>query len=396
MSNGNGSPVAIEAKNGKRTGNSKPSGRKKQRTPRPTPRSPISSPPSANKQKELANHKPEPEKDSNGSKRIEISTSIRESLRKLGKTIRRFEDERSELKKDFDRMTEDEQEIALKEVYDIFSDNYDEHMEDTGHYGAITRLISKELAVHHFQFPIMDISAGTGVPICHFLCELNSQHLKEHRTDIDFIVSENIRNSSHVHPVYINDISEKMIEVAKERLEVLERDMRDEAKKLGLDRPPVLPDEKKNLVYPMYSFKSLYSGLKRKIGTIIVSQTFHIIPSGDKAKLAKAINWALAPGGRVILLEEFAWRARTNQTQTPIDVLNYIESIATPIQKKSDLISLFRDWDSEGEGKRYDMVSRATERIDYENRDHEMTITILQKPKHEESDKEKRQMSLFR
>ncbi len=312
-------------------------------------------------------------------------------LDKMDETWQRFEDEKTAARQRFAAMDEDEQEVFIEKMYDRFSASYDEHMETTGHYEAIRRLITKEVAAHNFQFPFFDITSGTGVPACHFLLELNKKLMRERKTEVNFIVSKEERREYHVHPIYLNDISEKMNVLSEKKFNELEHILRSEVrskakKENKFDVPPILIDDK-GVAIKDYSFRSLYTGLGGKVGTIMVSQTFHIVTSADKERLAKAIDWALAPGGRVVLIEEFVWRARTHSGQAPSAVLKLIETLATPLQKKSDLISLFKD----KAGRPYEMISRSTERIDREHRDHEMTVTILQKP----SDNENEQINFF-
>lgn len=391
------SHAKLEAKGG--NGNntpSRPPKRKKRRTPSSAPRSPMSTPPDARKlhsQLEKGKTKspsegPITEEDQPSSEHQEefVKFEMEEmkgSLETMNENIQRIEDERKTLRQKFENMTFEDQELFMRFVYDEFSENYDEHMRDTGHYGAIERLIDKELAAHHFLFPIMDLSVGTGVPFAHFLKVLNEQYIRECKRP-KFIVSLDDLRSYGVKPIYANDLSERMTEKARKTIAQLEAELggipldvpSDCNKKYG--RPPIITsDDNEWIAFRNYSFRDLkHRALKKRVGTIFLSQTLHIVTDADKDRLAKAINWALAPGGRVILLEEFAWRARTNTSQTPSAVLKLVETIATPLQKKSELISLFKDSDK----KPYEMVSRSIERIDYENRDHEMTMTILQKP----------------
>jgi hypothetical protein len=48
-------------------------------------------------------------------------------------------------------------------LYDKFAENYDRHMEETGHFKAINQLLW--MAMPHLRFPLLDITAGTGVPL---------------------------------------------------------------------------------------------------------------------------------------------------------------------------------------------------------------------------------------
>ncbi len=367
--------------------------RKEVRTPRPTPRSPLSSPPpaaeAARRSQQFEKEKPPPdevEEESSDDHKVEFIkfeiSEMKRALEAMNENIQRIEDERSALRQRFVHMTPEDQEIFIKSVYDEFSENYDSHMRDTGHYGAIERLIDKELAAHHFLFPIMDLSVGTGVPFVHFLRRLNEQLVRECKSPKYIIPLDELR-AHHLQSIYANDLSDKMTAKAEKRVVELARELCSQINETrpacdGMHkRPPIITTDDEWVAFRNYSFRDLkFRALKKRIGTILISQTFHIVTPYDKDQLAKAINWALAPGGRVIIIEEFAWRARTNPSQSPSAVLKLVEMIASPLQKKSELISLFKDSDK----KPYEMVSRSIERIDFENRDHEMTLTILQKP----------------
>ncbi len=360
----------------KETGNrvkSKSAKEEKERRKTPTPKMPLGIPSKVQRalkerRAELEKAKPGPEESLRGEDNDDEENPVGNELIKLIDimkwALQNVEDAKAEIKRLFDAWDEDEQEQVIKEWYNIFSENYDEHMETTGHYDAIRRLIKKEVCVRQFQFPVMDISAGTGVSIYHFLEEHARQHFKKGRSIK--LISEGKYGGSLV---YVNDLSGNMIERAKERLKPLEPGLLCEIEKLSWGN--AFP-----IMYKTYSFRRLHSSLKGKFGTVLVSQTFHIVTPEDKKRLAKAIDWVLAPGGRVVLIEEFAWRARTHPSQAPSTILKFIDSIATPLKRKSDLISIFKNL----EGQEYEMVARSIEPIDKVNQDHEMTITILRKP----------------
>ncbi|NYZ76814.1 class I SAM-dependent methyltransferase [Candidatus Micrarchaeota archaeon] len=374
MGNGNGASVS-----------SREADAKKKEGDRRTPAGPLTLPPEAReaagrvgrrRRRELGRAKPEPDKAADAP--LLVGVQLNALLTGLGRRLRSVDEQRASIRAFFDRLSYEDQELVFKHVYNVFSEKYDLHMEDTGHYPAIKRLITKEISVHHFRFPILDMSAGTGVPIKYLLLELNRQLITEGRS-IEFITPE--EQPSNICPVYVNDLSEKMLDRSKQRMTTeFDRELHKETEELSLIVPPILDsNERLRISYMNHSFRSLqqrHSRLKEKIGTILVSQTFHIVSPQDKEQLASTIDWALAPGGRVIILEEFAWRARTHSSHQFLPVLKFIESIATPLPRKADIISKFKD----SEGRPYDMVARSTERIDTLYRDHEMTITILQKP----------------
>jgi len=343
----------------------KEKGRKKARTPP----GPLSSPPPSveRKKAELASKLMEPEE------RDKEDEELDQMLSTLDEDEAKNADRRKAIRERFIAKSEEGRQSFVKKVYNRFSPHYDHYMEETGHYPAIRRLLRKEVSVHTFHFPALDISAGTAVPLEFFLGEVNKKHLIE-ESPINFIKPD------YKGPlIYVNDLADKMIVQAEVRLEMLKKNLETEAENLGLSAPPLFADFSNGnpMVYKNYSFRNLHSSLKRRFGTIIVSQTFHIVGYKDKENLARAINWALAPGGRVILLEEFDWKASPKLTkQAPPSVIRVVGAIASPIKTKKELIMLFKDSD----GVPYDMVARSIERIDREDPGHEMTITILQKP----------------
>ncbi len=343
-----------------------------------TPPGPLSSPPPSmikERKGELEKHMMEPERASvPEEKREMVCRELDYMLSTLDMDEAKNVDRRVAIRSRFAAMSEDERQLYIQEIYNRFSENYDDYMEETGHYGAIRRLLTKEASVHTFQFPVLDISAGTAVPLAHFLEQINRKHMNI-REAIPLV------RSNYTGPVvYVNDLADKMIGIAEARMEALKHRISSEAEKLGLPAPPILSNNLSNgddIAYKNYSFRRLHSSLKKKFGTILVSQTFHVITYKDKELLAKAINWALAPGGRVVLLEEFDWKTSPHLTkETPPSVIKVVGAIASPLKTKKELIMLFRD----SEGVPYDMVSRSIERIDREDPGHEMTITVLQKP----------------
>lgn len=289
---------------------------------------------------------------------------------RLKKEISDAEKIEQEIRTVFHSLSPEEKEQWLRDRYDSFSDEYDDYMEKTGHYRAIKKAIAGSVAGADrdlIRFPILDLSVGTGMVLEYFLKAINKTYKKGGMLRF----ADRIRKPKKNEPlIWANDLSPRMIEKAQERLRKLEL--------------KIIPNPS-NLVFTSLSFRdypSKHSEMKNKFGTVFISQTFHVTP--EKDALVKAIDWALAPGGVAVIVEEFQWRASVHSNLC----LRLIEAIATPLPHKADLIALFnKGSDTE---LTYTKEARITIRIDHPT--HEMSGFVLKKP---EDKKELGQLPIF-
>jgi len=167
-------------------------------------------------------------------------------------------------------------------LYDRFSESYDSHMHETGHYRAIRR--SMQFAMPYLRPPILDLTAGTGEPLMYAL-EFMEACGGLRKGPLDMLVPKfGAQEVSLEHTAFANEISGMML--AKARLKLAGRDV-------GFTS---------NNAY------ELPEGLNGKFNTVLCAQTFHLISDEDKGKLVRSMREALAPGGIAIVLEEDPFR----------------------------------------------------------------------------------------
>lgn len=259
-----------------------------------------------------------------------------------------------------------EREERLMKEYDKFSENYDAYMTETGHYGAIRKAITNIVSGdrEHFRFPILDLTAGTGVPLKYLLAEIFKKGRKKRAQLIG-------KKRTGVPLVWINDISNRMVLKAKELFKGYKRK--------GLTRANM-----KLTNHSYYDFPELYPHLEGKFGTVLVAQTFHVV--SEKNALADVIDWALAPTGAVLLVEEFPWRISYDEF-----LLRMIRAAATPLGHKSDMVALFNGYKNiQKDGIRYNLVVSLSRHIgskpsepqlhQIDSPTHKMSALLLQKP----------------
>ncbi len=290
---------------------------------------------------------------------------LRELRRKRQAEEENIEETRREMRATLTACTPKERDIWLRELYDEFSKKYDCYMEKTGHYDAMRQLISGIIASlmrksrELVRLPILDLTAGTGAPLEFLLREINKRYKKKSK----FRVLDVKGNKKPL--VWVNDLSGGMIAKARERFS-----------RLGLKKIRMSDIGFSKLSFR--EFKESYPGLEGAFGTVLIAQTFHITP--DKEMLAEVAGWALAPGGLVMVFEEFPWRVSSHSDK----LLEDIEDNATPIPHKSELYPWFKSYsDIEvvgqvKKGKSFSKIVRSTMSID--SPWHEMSAIVLQKP----------------
>jgi ubiquinone/menaquinone biosynthesis C-methylase UbiE len=188
-------------------------------------------------------------------------------------------------------------------LYDRFSERYDEHMEKTGHYAAIRRVL--HFAMPHLKTPMLDITAGTGEVL---LCALN--YMRDARvlagTSLAGMHSGPERPGAAGHIACANEISPKMFGAAQKKLS-------------GMD-----------VGFANSDAMAMPQALGEKFTTVICSQTFHIIPDEDKARLAVSMRGALRPGGIAIVMEEDPFRITQTPQIEPVSL--FLRAVVSPIK----------------------------------------------------------------
>ncbi len=282
---------------------------------------------------------------------VELENQLKQKLQRAVDTER-------EITKTFREMSPEQRERWLGEKYDEFSATYDDYMENSGHYPAIKRVVSANVSARHelFRFPILDLTAGTGVPLEYLLKEVNKKYSGKGKTLKLRFINERRKAKTNETTVWVNDISKKMINKARERLNRLKSELR------------ILRGRINYTNHSFREFSSANEDLRGTFGTVLISQTFHITP--EKDILAQVADWALAPGGIALVVEEFQWKVSVHSNYC----LRMIEDIATPLHNKSDLISYFKK-----NGRfPYEIEEMHTSKID--DPDHQMSGFLLLKP----------------
>jgi ubiquinone/menaquinone biosynthesis C-methylase UbiE len=226
-------------------------------------------------------------------------------------------------------------------LYDRFSDGYDQHMAETGHYAAIRRCL--QYAMPFLSTPMIDLTTGTGEVLSYAL-EFSAQANALGRQGLEMLALRNACGRP-IFPqaAYANEISAKMLEKAHGKM------------------------DERVVTFASHDALALPAGLAGMFGTALCSQTFHIISDEDKGKLVHSMRRALAPGGFAVVLEEDPFRI----TQSVyIEALSlFLRAVVRPI-KPGTLIALF---ETNGFSK---LEDSAIAPIDSE---HSMRVHIFQK-----------------
>ena len=207
----------------------------------------------------------------------------------------------------YERFTPAERVKFFSILYDRFSERYDTHMgEQTGHYAAIERLLW--FAAPRLEFPMLDITAGTGEPLSYAL------HIT--KAGLHGFPDQRWRPPLPPEPdgaVFANEISGKMLGTAKRKLRSL-------------------PDE-------AFMNGSAYDVPLEGMATVLCSQTFHLIPDEDKMRLVQAIHRSLRKGGTAIVMEEDPFRI--SPTPSIEEVSMFLRAVVKPIKHRGKLQGLF-------------------------------------------------------
>jgi len=183
------------------------------------------------------------------------------------------------IRKTYSSFSPEERVEFLSIIYDRFAESYDHHMGvETDHYKAIRRVL--QFATPYIRPPILDLTAGTGEPLLYamemmeFFSGLQNGPLGSYFPRIP------IPETGLLYLAQANEISPKMLEMAKEKL------------------------ASRIVTFSSYDAYAMPKNLRGKFNTVLCSQTFHVIADKDKPRMAKAILDALAPGGVAIVIEE--------------------------------------------------------------------------------------------
>lgn len=197
------------------------------------------------------------------------------------------------------RLSSEQRVQCFRILYDRFSENYDKHMEKTGHFAAIAKVMAH--AAPFIRFPIMDLTAGTGEPMAYAICQ-SPDHAK--------------RFSMRRSMAYLNEISPRMLDKAKDKLQ-------------GAG----------SIRFTAYDAFSLPSHLRGRFRSVLCSQTLHLISDKDKPRLVRSMFNALGMGGTAIVIEEDPFTVSPTPEIDGISV--FIGSIASPISNPERIRGLF-------------------------------------------------------
>jgi ubiquinone/menaquinone biosynthesis C-methylase UbiE len=192
-------------------------------------------------------------------------------------------------------------------LYDRFSGRYDRHMgAETGHYRAIANLLF--FAMPHVRFPLLDVTAGTGEPLG---MVLEAARLAQGIRATEFGSRFSGMLPQGIGTAYANEISPRMLKIAKLKL----------------------ADSNVTFIN-----SSAFDLRLEGMGSVLCSQTFHLIADEDKTKLVRAIHRSLADGGTAIVMEEEPFRI--SPTPSIEEVSLFLRAVACPI-KADALIGRF-------------------------------------------------------
>ncbi len=194
-------------------------------------------------------------------------------------------------------------------LYDRFSEGYDSHMEETGHYRAIRRCL--QFAMPYLRTPILDITAGTGEPLTYAL-DFMDVSLGLGRGPLDMLVPRFAPyEASLSHAAFANEISERMLGKARMKL-------------AGM-----------GVGFISNNAYELPKELKGKFNTVLCAQTFHLVSDDDKTLLVRSMRDALAPGGIAIVLEEDPFRITQSVYIESLSL--FLRAIVRPIKYQEKL-----------------------------------------------------------
>ncbi len=194
-------------------------------------------------------------------------------------------------------------------LYDRFSESYDQHMHETGHFRAIRRCM--QYAMPYLRTPILDLTAGTGEPLMYALEFMESSRgLRGSALDL-LVPKTKLIETDLSHLAIANEISTMML--AKARLKHSDG----------------------QVGFTSFNACELPDAYRRRFNTVISAQTFHLISDEDKTKLVRSMREALAPGGVAVVLEEDPFRITQSIYIESLSL--FLRAVVNPIKYQEKL-----------------------------------------------------------
>jgi SAM-dependent methyltransferase len=249
-----------------------------------------------------------------------IERQSKQKIEKLFRTTIEFSKEKREhheeilaqerrIFKEYEAFSPEERVLFFSILYDDFAEKYDKHMGvETKHFQAIKEVL--RYAGQFIRFPLLDITAGTGEPLKYIIELMEARKTFSSMEGVPSIAVENLPPCND-DLIVANEISLKMLENAKEKL-------------VGVE---FTSDNAYELAW------------ERKFNTVLCTQTFHLIPEDDKARLVKSINRALVSGGIAIIVEEDPFRISPTPSIEAVEI--FIRAVSCPIKDPNYLVGSF-------------------------------------------------------
>jgi len=190
-------------------------------------------------------------------------------------------------------------------LYDKFSERYDEHMEATGHYPAMRRILP--FALPHLRTPMLDITAGSGEPLRCALDFIRDGSMMRDTALAGFAPGTGMPTPLR-HAIFANEISGRMLAIAKGRL------------------------AGRGVGFLNSDATDIPGDFRGRFATVLCSQTFHLVSDEDKARLALSIREALMPGGKAIIMEEDPFRITQTPQIEPVSM--FLRAVVRPIKER--------------------------------------------------------------
>ena len=212
---------------------------------------------------------------------------------------------------DYSGLGREERAEFFSMLYDRFAERYDEHMESTGHFRAIRKVLA--FAGQHLELPLVDLTAGTGEPLAYAMRLMKIKNMLD-CLPLDGVedVLANFDISYRTINVTANEISPKMLEKAKAKI---------------------------NVEFTSYNALDLPDDERLKAMTVLCCQTFHLLTDDDKTALVRSMRGILYPGGKAIVVEEDPFRI--SETESIDQVSLFLRAVTQPIKHRGKLRGLF-------------------------------------------------------
>jgi len=275
----------------------------------------------------------------------ELLATINSEEKELKNLEMQLEQREANIRRMYNSLTEEGREAFWKETYDLFAEKgYKEYMERSGHNKAIRKTLP--VSLEYINFPCLFLAAGDA-EIASFVLQLKDmpkdlgillnqykliQESNPRCPFLDAELAKKIRGTIELnfppaqdriyfnelaeYKVMINDISDKMLAIARENLKAY-----------------------KNVFYGNFSATRLPEELEGRFMTVMVSQFLHLPSMKDKMNIIKSIYRALKPGGVAVIVEEEEFKISKGLSIDKISLR--LRAVACPIKNKSELVSMF-------------------------------------------------------